>query len=176
VKGIEPSHSEAGLFDQGLELAMLLRGIKLTPRPTINMPVKQMQFMRFDGKAWNRFGESGRRTDVAPTVVRCAHRRSSVSAKRSRPHERNVEMQTASSAAQIWMSAYFRSELTLPCSALPHFHPGQTAPHVCVSKGPFRHQAPITLSTTFVSLADSPLVTCIFQARPESVAVGLTII
>jgi branched-chain amino acid transport system substrate-binding protein len=40
-----------------LELPMLLPGIKVNTAPDDHMPVKQMQFMRFDGKQWERFGE-----------------------------------------------------------------------------------------------------------------------
>ncbi|MFL6818916.1 MAG: ABC transporter substrate-binding protein [Bradyrhizobium sp.] len=40
-----------------LELPMLLPGIKLNTSPTDHVPVDQMQFMRFNGKTWERFGE-----------------------------------------------------------------------------------------------------------------------
>ncbi|MBV9459706.1 MAG: ABC transporter substrate-binding protein [Bradyrhizobium sp.] len=40
-----------------LELPMLLPGIKVTTSPTDHVPVDQMQFMRFNGKSWERFGE-----------------------------------------------------------------------------------------------------------------------
>jgi branched-chain amino acid transport system substrate-binding protein len=40
-----------------LELPMLLPGIKVNTSPTDHVPVDQMQFMRFNGKAWERFGE-----------------------------------------------------------------------------------------------------------------------
>lgn len=40
-----------------LELPMLLPGIKVTTSPTDHVPVDQMQFMRFSGKSWERFGE-----------------------------------------------------------------------------------------------------------------------
>ena len=40
-----------------LELPMLLPGIKINTSPTDHVPVDQMQFMRFNGKAWERFGE-----------------------------------------------------------------------------------------------------------------------
>jgi branched-chain amino acid transport system substrate-binding protein len=40
-----------------LELPMLLPGIKVNTSPTDHAPVKQMQFMRFSGKSWERFGE-----------------------------------------------------------------------------------------------------------------------
>ena len=40
-----------------LELPMLLPGIKVNTAPDDHMPVKQMQFMRFDGKQWERFGD-----------------------------------------------------------------------------------------------------------------------
>jgi hypothetical protein len=40
-----------------LELPMLLPGIKVNTSPTDHVPVEQMQFMRFNGKAWERFGE-----------------------------------------------------------------------------------------------------------------------
>jgi branched-chain amino acid transport system substrate-binding protein len=40
-----------------LELPMLLPGIKVNTSPTDHVPVEQMQFMRFNGKSWERFGE-----------------------------------------------------------------------------------------------------------------------
>ena len=40
-----------------LELPMLLPGIKVNTSPTDHVPVEQMQFMRFNGKTWERFGE-----------------------------------------------------------------------------------------------------------------------
>jgi branched-chain amino acid transport system substrate-binding protein len=40
-----------------LELPMLLPGIKVNTSPTDHMPVEQMQFMRFNGKTWERFGD-----------------------------------------------------------------------------------------------------------------------
>lgn len=40
-----------------LELPMLLPGIKVNTSPTDHVPVDQMQFMRFNGKTWDRFGE-----------------------------------------------------------------------------------------------------------------------
>jgi len=40
-----------------LELPMLLPGIKVNTSPTDHVPVDQMQFMRFSGKTWERFGE-----------------------------------------------------------------------------------------------------------------------
>src|SRR6202171_2485980 len=40
-----------------LELPMLLPGIKVNTSPTDHVPVDQMQFMRFGGKTWARFGE-----------------------------------------------------------------------------------------------------------------------
>jgi branched-chain amino acid transport system substrate-binding protein len=39
-----------------LELPMLLPGIRVDTGPTDHVPVKQMQFMRFNGKTWERFG------------------------------------------------------------------------------------------------------------------------
>jgi branched-chain amino acid transport system substrate-binding protein len=42
---------------KNLELPMLLPGIKVNTAPDDHMPVKQMQFMRFDGKQWQRFGD-----------------------------------------------------------------------------------------------------------------------
>jgi hypothetical protein len=39
-----------------LDLGMLLPGIKLNTRPDDYFPVKQAQFMRFDGKEWVRIG------------------------------------------------------------------------------------------------------------------------
>ena len=44
-----------GIHD--LELPMLLPGIKITTSTTDHVPVDQMQFMRFNGKSWERFGE-----------------------------------------------------------------------------------------------------------------------
>src|SRR5438132_5665722 len=40
-----------------LELPMLLPGIEVNTTPDNHVPLKQMQFMRFDGKQWERFGE-----------------------------------------------------------------------------------------------------------------------
>jgi ABC-type branched-subunit amino acid transport system substrate-binding protein len=40
-----------------LELPMLLPGIKVNTSPTDHVPVEQMQFMRFKGRSWERFGE-----------------------------------------------------------------------------------------------------------------------
>ena len=40
-----------------LELPMLLPGIKINTGPTDHIPVDQMQFMRFNGQSWERFGE-----------------------------------------------------------------------------------------------------------------------
>jgi ABC-type branched-subunit amino acid transport system substrate-binding protein len=40
-----------------LELPMLLPGIKINTDTTDHVPVEQMQFMRFNGKSWDRFGE-----------------------------------------------------------------------------------------------------------------------
>ena len=40
-----------------LELPMLLPGIKINTSPIDHVPVDQMQFMRFNGKTWERFGE-----------------------------------------------------------------------------------------------------------------------
>ena len=40
-----------------LELPMLLPGIRIGTSPTDHVPVDQMQFMRFNGKSWERFGE-----------------------------------------------------------------------------------------------------------------------
>src|SRR5260370_14657459 len=42
---------------KALELPMLLPGIKVNTSPTDHVPVDQMQFMRFNGKTWERFGE-----------------------------------------------------------------------------------------------------------------------
>jgi len=42
---------------KALELPMLLPGIEVNTAPDDHMPVKQMQFMRFDGKQWQRFGD-----------------------------------------------------------------------------------------------------------------------
>ena len=40
-----------------LELPMLLPGIKINTSPSDHVPVDQMQFMRFNGKSWERFGD-----------------------------------------------------------------------------------------------------------------------
>ena len=40
-----------------LELPMLLPGIRINTSPTDHVPVDQMQFMQFNGKSWERFGE-----------------------------------------------------------------------------------------------------------------------
>jgi branched-chain amino acid transport system substrate-binding protein len=40
-----------------LELPMLLPGIRINTSATDHVPVDQMQFMRFNGKSWERFGE-----------------------------------------------------------------------------------------------------------------------
>ncbi|MGY0571799.1 ABC transporter substrate-binding protein [Bradyrhizobium sp. RDM12] len=40
-----------------LELPMLLPGIKINTGTSDHVPVDQMQFMRFNGKSWERFGE-----------------------------------------------------------------------------------------------------------------------
>ena len=40
-----------------LELPMLLPGIRINTSPTDHVPVDQMQFMRFNGKSWERIGE-----------------------------------------------------------------------------------------------------------------------
>jgi branched-chain amino acid transport system substrate-binding protein len=40
-----------------LELPMLLPGIKVNTSPTDHIPVDQMQFMRFNGRSWERFGK-----------------------------------------------------------------------------------------------------------------------
>ncbi|HXF18129.1 MAG TPA: ABC transporter substrate-binding protein [Burkholderiales bacterium] len=42
---------------QNLELPMLLPGVRINTSATDYEPVKQLQLMRFDGKAWVRFGE-----------------------------------------------------------------------------------------------------------------------
>jgi hypothetical protein len=36
---------------------MLLPGIKVNTSPADHVPVDQMQFMRFNGKSWERFGD-----------------------------------------------------------------------------------------------------------------------
>ncbi|TDN01880.1 branched-chain amino acid ABC transporter substrate-binding protein, partial [Lactobacillus crispatus] len=40
-----------------LELPLLLTGIKINTSATDHLPVEQVQFMRFTGKQWERFGE-----------------------------------------------------------------------------------------------------------------------
>jgi branched-chain amino acid transport system substrate-binding protein len=40
-----------------MELPMMLPGIKVNTSPTDHVPIEQMQFMRFTGKQWERFGE-----------------------------------------------------------------------------------------------------------------------
>ena len=39
-----------------MELPMMLPGIKVNTSPTDHVPIDQMQFMRFTGKKWERFG------------------------------------------------------------------------------------------------------------------------
>jgi len=50
-------HFEAGLCNQGYGIADAAAGIKVNTSPTDHVPVDQMQFMRFNGKTWERFGE-----------------------------------------------------------------------------------------------------------------------
>jgi ABC-type branched-subunit amino acid transport system substrate-binding protein len=40
-----------------MDLPMMLPGIKVNTSPTDHVPIDQMQFMRFNGKNWERFGE-----------------------------------------------------------------------------------------------------------------------
>ena len=40
-----------------MALPMLLPGITVTTGPDDHLPVEQMQFMRFTGKQWERFGD-----------------------------------------------------------------------------------------------------------------------
>jgi ABC-type branched-subunit amino acid transport system substrate-binding protein len=40
-----------------MELPMMLPGIKVNTSPTDHVPIEQMQFMRFTGEQWERFGE-----------------------------------------------------------------------------------------------------------------------
>jgi branched-chain amino acid transport system substrate-binding protein len=42
---------------KGMELPMMLPGITVNTSPTDHVPIEQMQFMRFTGKQWERFGE-----------------------------------------------------------------------------------------------------------------------
>jgi hypothetical protein len=42
---------------RNLELPMLLPGIRVNTSPTDHIPIDQMQFMRFTGTQWERFGE-----------------------------------------------------------------------------------------------------------------------
>jgi hypothetical protein len=42
---------------KGVELPMLLPGIKLDTSPTDYYTIKQMQMQRFDGTRWVRFGD-----------------------------------------------------------------------------------------------------------------------
>ena len=42
---------------KNLELPMLLPGIRINTSPTDHIPVDQMQFMRFTGSQWERFGD-----------------------------------------------------------------------------------------------------------------------
>jgi ABC-type branched-subunit amino acid transport system substrate-binding protein len=42
---------------KNLALPMLLPGIRINTSPIDHVPVDQMQFMRFNGKSWERFGE-----------------------------------------------------------------------------------------------------------------------
>ena len=41
---------------KGLELPMLLPGIKISTSPTDYAPIKEMQLMKFNGKSWDLFG------------------------------------------------------------------------------------------------------------------------
>jgi branched-chain amino acid transport system substrate-binding protein len=40
-----------------MELPMMLPGIRVNTSPTDHVPIEQMQFMRFTGRQWERFGE-----------------------------------------------------------------------------------------------------------------------
>jgi hypothetical protein len=40
-----------------MDLPMMLPGIKVNTSPTDHVPIEQMQFMRFNGKQWVRFGD-----------------------------------------------------------------------------------------------------------------------
>jgi branched-chain amino acid transport system substrate-binding protein len=40
-----------------MDLPMMLPGIKVNTSPADHVPIDQMQFMRFTGKQWERFGE-----------------------------------------------------------------------------------------------------------------------
>ena len=42
---------------KNLELPMLLPGIRVNTSPTDHIPIDQMQFMRFNGTQWERFGD-----------------------------------------------------------------------------------------------------------------------
>ena len=42
---------------KGLELPMLLPGIRINTSPTDYFPIEQMQLQRFDGTRWVRFGK-----------------------------------------------------------------------------------------------------------------------
>src|SRR6201990_2623996 len=42
---------------EDLALPLMLPGIKVNTSPTDHIPVEQMQFMRFSGRTWERFGE-----------------------------------------------------------------------------------------------------------------------
>ncbi len=42
---------------QGLELPLLLPGIKVNTSPTAFYPISQQQLIKFDGKSWVRFGD-----------------------------------------------------------------------------------------------------------------------
>ncbi len=41
----------------GLELPVLLPGIKVTTSPDDDSSIREMQLMRFDGNRWVRFGD-----------------------------------------------------------------------------------------------------------------------
>jgi hypothetical protein len=48
----------------------LLPGIKVDTSPIDHVPVEQMQFMRFNGKSWERFGELQPGIDVPSSGAR----------------------------------------------------------------------------------------------------------
>jgi hypothetical protein len=52
-----PSRQTLEIAPRSLRVAALLPGIKVNTSPTDHVPVDQMQFMRFNGRNWDRFGD-----------------------------------------------------------------------------------------------------------------------
>ena len=56
-----------------LELPMLLPGIKVNTSATDHVPVDQMQFMRFNGKTWERLASADRELTIRSAWIENAH-------------------------------------------------------------------------------------------------------